>query len=39
VLVHDGLTPLGIAYGLGSIAAGLLAATTAGALVRGRPSA
>jgi CrcB protein len=39
VLVHGGHAVLGVAYGLGSIAAGLLAATTAGALVRGRPSA
>jgi CrcB protein len=39
VLVHGGHAVLGVAYGLGSIGAGLLAATAVGGLARGRPAA
>ena len=38
VLVHAGHAVLGVAYGLGSIGAGLLAATAVRALARGRPA-
>ena len=38
VLVHAGHALLGVAYGLGSIAAGLVAAAAAGAAVRRRPA-
>jgi CrcB protein len=37
VLVHGGHALLGVAYGLGSIAAGLLTATAIAALARRRP--
>jgi len=39
VLVHGGHAALGAAYGLGSIGAGLLAATAVSAIARGRLSA
>jgi CrcB protein len=39
VLVHAGHAALGVAYGLGSIGAGLLAATAVSAIARGRLSA
>jgi CrcB protein len=39
VLVHGGHALLGVAYALGSIAAGLLIATAVGSLARSRPAA
>lgn len=38
VLVHAGHALLGVAYGLGSIAAGLVTAAAVGAAARGRPA-